>query len=280
MGAPGAESGAAPLGAPTGVSVSRTPPLPSYPSRRDRDLIPRTSEPRTFSTPRPSPDGPSTPVDRLNRPRVDSVVSPSAFFQRIRIWSVNVRRFLKRRAELEARLMNSDVHILMLQETWLSDNVESITIPGFHLVGRLDRLLGPKRGYGGIAILARDSLTNIALLEYVGGAERMWCILHTHVGALLLGNWYRPPDETGESMDTLVDEMRRLRPECVGVILVGDVNIHHKKWLKYSRENSTLGERLWGICRETGLKQCVRDPTRQKYLLDLVMSDVSEWLKV
>jgi len=62
--------------------------------------------------------------------------------------------------------------------------------------------------------------------------------------------------------------------------LVGDVNIHHKKWLKYSRENSTLGERLWGICRETGLKQCVRDPTRQKYLLDLVMSDVSEWLKV
>ena len=77
--------------------------------------------------------------------------------------------------------MNSDVHILMLQETWLSDNVESITIPGFHLVGRLDRLLGPKRGYGGIAILARDSLTNIALLECVEGAERMWCILHTRL---------------------------------------------------------------------------------------------------
>ena len=191
-----------------------------------------------------------------------------------------MRKFLRRRAELEARLENSNVHILMLQETWLSDNVESISVPGFHLVGRMDRVLGPKQGYGGIAVFARDSLANIALLEYVDGVERMWCVLHTHVGPLLLGNWYRPPDEPGDSMDTLVEEIQRLRSDCIGVILIGDINIHHKKWLKHSRDNTALGERLWSICRETGLKQCVRDPTRKNHLLDLVMSDVSEWLKV
>ena len=32
---------------------------------------------------------------------------------------------------------------------------------------------GPKRGYGGVAILARGVLPDIALLEYVDDAERM-----------------------------------------------------------------------------------------------------------
>ena len=78
---------------------------------------------------------------------------------------MNCRKLLRRRAELEARLKNAGVDILLLQETLLSVDVESVTISGFSIVGRLDRMFGPKCGYGGIAIFARSSLTNIALLE-------------------------------------------------------------------------------------------------------------------
>ncbi len=138
-------------------------------------------------------------------------VDERAFLQHIRIWSINARKLLRRRAELEARLSNSGVDLLFVQETWLSDDVEEVSLQGYYLVGRLDRVFGPKRGFGGIATFARASLTSIALLEYVDTAERMYCVLRTHIGAILLGNWYRPPDDDGSSMVDLLAELRRLR---------------------------------------------------------------------
>ncbi len=205
---------------------------------------------------------------------------PPVFVERVRIWSVNARKLLRRRAELEARLLNSGVDLLFVQETWLSDDVESVTISGFYLVGRLDRALGPKKGFGGIAVFARTSLTSVALVEYVDDAERMWCVLHTNIGALMLGNWYRAPDEDGSSMDKLPEELNRLRAEAIGTILLGDLNLHHQRWLRFSRDNTTLGNRMWHISQDAGLKQPVKEPTRNKYLLDLVLSDMPELLTV
>ena len=206
--------------------------------------------------------------------------SPSVFPQRVRVWSVNCCKLLKRRAELEARLKNSNVDILCLQETWLAEDVEAIPISGFHIVGRLDRTSGPKRGFGGVAVYARSSLADIALVEYIEGAERMWCVLHTNVGALLLGNWYRAPDENDSSIASLQSEILRLRGEYIGVILLGDLNIHHTRWLQFSNSNTSIGDRLWDVCRDLGLKQLVAKPTRGEYLLDLVLTDAAALCKV
>ena len=49
-------------------------------------------------------------------------------------------------------------------------------------------------------MFACTNLVGIALVEYITGAERMWCVLHTNFGALLIGNWYRPPDEDRSSV--------------------------------------------------------------------------------
>ena len=87
------------------------------------------------------------------------------FSQRIRIWSVNTRKLLRRKAELEARLLNANVDLLFLQETWLSESAKDVQIEGYTLVGRLDRLLGPKHGFGGVAIYALSTLTCVAKLE-------------------------------------------------------------------------------------------------------------------
>ena len=193
---------------------------------------------------------------------------------------MNVRKLLRRRAELEARLVDSRVDLLFVQETWLSDAVEEVAISGFLLVGRLDRTSGAKHGFGGIAIYARIDLTSLALLEYVESAERMYCILHTHIGAILLSNWYRPPDDDGSSLDTLSAELHRLQQEVIGTIILGDLNVHHRQWLRHSNGNTALGERLWDICRDTGLKQIVDEPTRGAYVLDLVLSDLRELLTV
>ena len=95
---------------------------------------------------------------------------------------------MRRKAELEARLRNANVDILLLQESWLSDDVEEVRVAGFYLVGRLDRSTRRKAGFGGVAVYARNSISNIALLSYSDSAERMWCILHINLRVVLIGN--------------------------------------------------------------------------------------------
>ena len=108
---------------------------------------------------------------------------------------MNARKLLRRRAEIEARLRNSAVDIVCIQETWLSDDVEAVSLGGYFMVRRLDRADGPKKGYGGVAIFAHPSLSCIALLEHLNSGERSWATLHSHIGAVLVGNLYRPPDD-------------------------------------------------------------------------------------
>ena len=58
----------------------------------------------------------------------------------------------------------------------------------------------------------------MALLEYVDGAERMYCVLHTHIGAIFLAKWHRPPDDDGSLMNELLASLRHLRSEVVGTV--------------------------------------------------------------
>ena len=58
--------------------------------------------------------------------------------------------------------------------------------------------------------------------------------------------------------------------EHLGCFIVGDMNVHHIRWLKHSRENSPEGIALQEFSSKFGFKQCVREPTRGIYLLDLI----------
>ena len=55
---------------------------------------------------------------------------------------------------------------------------------------------------------------------------------------------------------------------------MGDLNIHHKKWLKYSNADTLVGADLKKICDFFGLWQAVREPTRNEYLLDLLITNI------
>ena len=66
---------------------------------------------------------------------------------------------------------------------------------------------------------------------------------------------------------------------CVGSILVGDMNCHHAKWLKYSNGITPEGRRLLHFATTAGMTQCVKSPTRGLYLLDLVLTDMAGCVK-
>ena len=87
--------------------------------------------------------------------------------------TINVRGFLARQALVHAHLATVHADIVCIQETWLDESVESIVLPGFRLISRRDRILGPKAGYGGIALFARDEVaSSISFLENLEEAER------------------------------------------------------------------------------------------------------------
>ena len=75
--------------------------------------------------------------------------------------SINVRGFLGKIALLHAHLSTIHADIVAVQETWLDDSVEDLVLPGFRLIiSRRDRTFGPKAGYCGIALYAREDVAS------------------------------------------------------------------------------------------------------------------------
>ena len=163
---------------------------------------------------------------------------------------------------------------ISLNETFLDESVQSVTMRGYKLVSRLDRRSG--ESWGGICFFARNDLVgSIAHIADSLCCERSWHVLHSDHGPILIGIWYRPPCY-GEvdSIHTFLEEWRLHSIDCTGTIVIGDLNVHNKAWLQHSSRTTPEGRLLAGICNGHGLSQVVGQPTRGEYTLDLALSDL------
>ena len=61
----------------------------------------------------------------------------------------------------------------------------------------------------------------------------------------------------------------------LGTAILGDMNVHNQRWLHYSSETSAEGRFLEAKCREHGLDQIIREPTRNDNLLNLILTDIT-----
>ena len=76
----------------------------------------------------------------------------------------------------------------------------------------------------------------------------------------------------------MLEEVRKHRANAVGVLPIGNLNVHSAKWLRHSSGETVEANRLRAVCEELGLKQRVTAPTRKDisgsdYLLDLVLAE-------
>ena len=168
--------------------------------------------------------------------------------------------------------------VIAFTETWLDEAAGDIHIPGYRVVARRDRTDGRKGG--GVALFCRAEIRSIVHTHTSADAERIWCLLHSDLGPIRIGVWYRAPDAAPGEISTLTNELSDASFGVTGTILLGDMNIHHSPWLRFSSGCSAEGQALRNICDEAGLLQKVREPTRNQYLLDLVLTDMSDTLKV
>ena len=95
---------------------------------------------------------------------------------------------------------------------------------------------------------------------------------------LLLCVWYRPPCP-GElnSIKTFATEWIKHRDNCIGTVLVGDLNLHHTHWLRFSTSVSVEGTAMYRFCRDNSFKQLIKQPTQGTNLLDLVITDIDDF---
>ena len=212
------------------------------------------------------------PADRLTLNSISSILT---------ILHLNIRSYIKHQAELEARLESMDQKptIVAITESWLNPAIEHVSLSGYIMVARRDRCTC--RTGGGVIVFAQENLWCVVDAGNSNDAECCWIIVHTNNGPLLIGAWYRPPNRHGrsapfQSTNAVFADLANLAPEVVGTILVGDMNVHMSSWLYYSNGESPEGKHLHEHSLGAGLVQCVDQPTRQAYLLDLVLTDLDD----
>ena len=185
----------------------------------------------------------------------------------------NLRGFLSKCVELDAYLRVAGPDIVCLTETHLDPSVGEIALTGYDLISRRDREDG--RTGGGIAVFALKAISSsIVHIESSTDSERAWHIVHGTQCSFLLGCWYRPP-KPGDitSISSFDDDLVRLSDDCAFTIVVGDLNVHNIDWLNFSANNSREGKALHDVACSHGLEQFMKEPTRDTYLLDLILSD-------
>ena len=192
--------------------------------------------------------------------------------EKILIFMINIRCLQAHQAELEFHLNELRPHIVLLQETWLDESTEAIRISGYTECSRRDRSTEPNRG--GILSLQRSDFNHMVHICNSETEERSWHFVHLEPETILIGNWYRPGATVHDGFDVLRSEISDLASDCTSVILTGDLNIHHRSWLRFSNAETMQGADLKTFCDSFGLLQLVSTPTRQEYLLDLFLTDM------
>ena len=69
------------------------------------------------------------------------------------------------------------------------------------------------------------------------------------------------------------DELQELSPDATYIYLLGDINIHHRRYLRHSDRNTQEGEILFDIMADFSIVETLKGPTRGSYLLDLVLTN-------
>ena len=112
---------------------------------------------------------------------------------KFRLFHLNVNNLDAHLALLDTLLALHDFHeFVAITETHLCTSVEELNLTNYRAVSRRDR--ADQSGWGGIALYARhDVHMNVVHMKDSESLELSWYTLHSDVGPLLIGVWYRPP---------------------------------------------------------------------------------------
>ncbi|XP_066931168.1 uncharacterized protein [Clytia hemisphaerica] len=202
---------------------------------------------------------------------------PKKKVSKLRIVICNFQSIYNKNEELSNYLITNDIDILIGTETHLSCNIlnsELIPKTGYQIVHRCDR----NDGYGGVIIIAKESL----ITEPIKASNSHQIIavkVETFQKPIIISSCYRSPNSSIQENNDLVQSINNLskkfksNPQFIG----GDFNLPDVDWESYTITGSqyprALNEQYLEAFDINSLSQAVNFPTRQKSILDLLITN-------
>lgn len=195
----------------------------------------------------------------------------------------NIRSLQKNVSVLKFAVESIDYDLIQLTETWLSDlnDIEPILgqlLTAFNFA-RCDRAL--KRGGGVLILIKRSIAFNIVWRESIPDAfEIICCDLNLPQSTLRVIVVYRTPSCNLNDSIQLCKVLSDLCSFQGHSVITGDFNFPDIDWKEnLPHGTSTVSQRFTEFCTSTKLVQKVREPTRGKHILDLVLCSQANLIK-
>lgn len=169
--------------------------------------------------------------------------------------------------------------IIAVSETWLKNSTSDtdVNLPGYNLY-RNDR----NTAGGGVAIYISDSLPSKHRPDLQHpNIESVWTEVQIINKVILIGNYYRPPNQNQEAVTHFLDKFQSSLDQIKGekpesVLISGDFNDRCTQW-DSDHQNSELSNKLVDTLNATNLHQIITEPTRitlnNANILDLIITD-------
>ena len=174
-----------------------------------------------------------------------------------------------KREELNTILIEEDIDILGITESWTHEFIEDaeISFNGYKLYrkDRAESVNEDTRG-GGVLLYVKNSLRSFKE-PYGEGSESIWIKLKIGINnEIVIGVCYRNPTISDEEETSLFDTIRQVaRMPC---IIMGDFNFGGINWELVQPDSNSID--FVDLVNDSFLIQNVFEPTRDENILDLV----------
>ena len=185
---------------------------------------------------------------------------------------INARSIINKKQELESTIYEEKPHIVFITESWADEkhSTAELNIDGYDCI-RKDRT---RRG-GGCLMYIQEELKAVPLnsLTDTENTDSVWCKIQD----VTFGVCYNTTANTVEDEKPLLELLRKACGGGGEVIITGDFNHETIDW--ELMESQAEGQEFLDTVEDLFLEQHVTTPTREKNLLDLVLSTNPEQIR-
>ena len=163
----------------------------------------------------------------------------------------NVQSLASKIEAIEPELSNFDV--ICLTETWLDHRTsDDLLALAEYTLYRRDR---GRDAYGGICVYVKNELYSRRRNDLeVADVECVWLEIHNHNRKVLIGTFYRPPNSTHATLNSIENSIGlAFDTDTENILITGDFNFDMLKQFSNRKIND--------ICLQFNLEQLINEPT-------------------
>ena len=183
--------------------------------------------------------------------------------------SLNARRIVNKRTELQAMVATKELDIIAITETWLNPEImDQEILSSDYNIYRRDRL----GKVGGVLLALRDNICCYRRCDLETDCEILWCEVHFNpCSTYFIGEYYRSPSSDMAYLTKLVQSLEKFSPSC-NILFLGNFNLPNVNWNLVAPWQPDIISDFFcdSVINRFGLSQPVNKPTRGDALLDLI----------